>query len=111
MYTSSKENELWTEIDNERLRRLLAQEQVQAEARLKVPYCPQLFGKQPPIVLELSRVALAKYEVFLILAKIYAEAKGQEKTVMMYLQINGSVTILDPLTPSEQHSQFQLVKK
>jgi hypothetical protein len=56
----------------------------QVEARLKVPYRPQLFGKQPPIVHQLSRVALAKNEVFLILAMIYAEAKRQEKTVCTF---------------------------
>jgi hypothetical protein len=51
------------------------------EARLLVPYRPHLFGKQRPVVLELSRMALLKDEVFLILAMIYSEAKRQEKMV------------------------------
>lgn len=51
------------------------------EARLLVPYRPQLFGKQPPVTLELSRMALSKDEVFLILVMIYSEAKRQERMV------------------------------
>ena len=51
------------------------------EATFTVPYRPQLFGKTKPLVLNLSRVALAKDEVFLILVFIYCEVKRQEKTV------------------------------
>ena len=51
------------------------------EATFAVPYRPQLFGKKKPLVLNLSRVALAKDEVFLILVFIYCEIKRQEKTV------------------------------
>ncbi|KDR69742.1 hypothetical protein GALMADRAFT_160249 [Galerina marginata CBS 339.88] len=50
------------------------------EATFAVPYRPQLFGKTTPVVLSLSRVALAKDEVFLILVFIYCEIKRQEKT-------------------------------
>ncbi|KJA28853.1 hypothetical protein HYPSUDRAFT_33249 [Hypholoma sublateritium FD-334 SS-4] len=52
----------------------------EVEATLAVPYRPQLFGKTTPIVLSLSRVALAKDEVFLLLTFIYCEMKRQEKT-------------------------------
>ncbi|KAH9485877.1 hypothetical protein JR316_0002792 [Psilocybe cubensis] len=52
----------------------------QVEATLAVPYRPQLFGKLKPIVINLSRSALAKDEVFLILAFIYLEYRRQEKT-------------------------------
>jgi len=51
------------------------------EGKLLVPFRPHLFGKQPPVMLELSRTALSKDEVFLILAMIYLEAKRQEKMV------------------------------
>lgn len=51
------------------------------EAKLLVPYRPHLFGKQPLVTLELSRMALVRDEVFLILAMIYSEAKRQEKMV------------------------------
>ncbi|KIM36902.1 hypothetical protein M413DRAFT_448828 [Hebeloma cylindrosporum] len=50
------------------------------EATFTVPYRPQLFGKTKPLVLNLSRVALAKDEVFLLLVFIYCEIKRQEKT-------------------------------
>lgn len=53
----------------------------EVEATLTVPYRPQLFGKSKPIVINLSRTALAKDEVFLILAFIYCEYRRQEKTV------------------------------
>lgn len=36
------------------------------------------------MVLELSRVALAKDEVFLILAMIFSEVKRQERTVCTF---------------------------
>jgi len=49
------------------------------EATLSVPFRPQLFGKEKPVVLNLSRVALARDEVFLILVFIYGETKRQEK--------------------------------
>ena len=51
------------------------------EASLSVPFRPQLFGKAKPVVLNLSRVALAKDEVFLMLVFIYNETKRQEKMV------------------------------
>ncbi|PPQ83723.1 hypothetical protein CVT25_006127 [Psilocybe cyanescens] len=51
------------------------------EATLNVPYRPQLFGKSKPMVINLSRAALAKDEVFLILAFIYCEHRRQEKTL------------------------------
>ena len=53
----------------------------EVEATLAVPYRPLLFGKTTPVVLNLSRVALAKDEVFLLLTFIYCEMKRQEKTV------------------------------
>jgi len=49
------------------------------EATLSVPFRPQLFGKPKPVVLNLSRVALAKDEIFLMLVFIYNETKRQEK--------------------------------
>ncbi|KAF9553638.1 hypothetical protein CPC08DRAFT_767371 [Agrocybe pediades] len=51
----------------------------EVEATFTVPYRPQLFGKVKPIVLNLTRTALAKDEVFLILVFIYCEVKRQEK--------------------------------
>ncbi|KAF9043909.1 hypothetical protein BJ165DRAFT_175844 [Panaeolus papilionaceus] len=42
---------------------------------LTVPYRPKLFGKTTPVVLKLSRAALARDEVFLILAAVYSEVK------------------------------------
>ena len=51
------------------------------EAKFLVPYRPRLFGKQPPVTLEISRMALSRDEVFLILAMIYLEAKRQERMV------------------------------
>jgi hypothetical protein len=51
------------------------------EASFSVPFRPHLFGKSKPVVLNLSRVALAKDEVFLILVFIYGETKRQEKMV------------------------------
>ena len=51
------------------------------EATFSVPFRPQLFGKAKPVVLNLSRVALAKDEVFLMLVFIYNETKRQEKMV------------------------------
>jgi hypothetical protein len=56
----------------------------EVEARLLVPYRPHLFGRQPPVVLELSRMALVKDEVFLILCMIYSEAKRQERMVSLF---------------------------
>jgi hypothetical protein len=53
------------------------------EATLSVPYRPQLFGKPKPVVLNLSRVALARDEVFLMLVFIYNETKRQEKMVSL----------------------------
>jgi hypothetical protein len=53
------------------------------EATLSVPFRPQLFGKPKPVVLNLSRVALAKDEVFLMLVFIYNETKRQEKMVSL----------------------------
>ncbi|KAF8816002.1 hypothetical protein BYT27DRAFT_7185731 [Phlegmacium glaucopus] len=50
-----------------------------AAATLSAPFRPQLFGKTKPVVLNLSRAALAKDEVFLILVFIYGEMKRQEK--------------------------------
>lgn len=58
----------------------------EVEATLAVPYRPQLFGKTTPVVLNLSRVALAKDEVFLLLTFIYCEMKRQEKTVCHCLE-------------------------
>lgn len=55
------------------------------EATLSVPFRPQLFGKAKPVMLNLSRVALARDEVFLILALIYNETKRQEKMVSSIL--------------------------
>ncbi|KAF8872443.1 hypothetical protein CPB84DRAFT_1737610 [Gymnopilus junonius] len=52
---------------------------VEVEASFSVPYRPVLWGKVKPLVLKLSRVALAKDEVFLILVFIYSEIKRQEK--------------------------------
>lgn len=49
------------------------------EASLTVPFRPQVFGKPKPIMLNLSRVALARDEVFLMLVFIYNETKRQEK--------------------------------
>ncbi|KAF8190785.1 hypothetical protein BJ912DRAFT_1041807 [Pholiota molesta] len=49
------------------------------EATFSVPYRPQLFGKTKHLVLNLSRVALMKDEVFLILIFIYNEIKRQEQ--------------------------------
>ncbi|KAF8911698.1 DNA-directed RNA polymerase, partial [Gymnopilus junonius] len=43
------------------------------------PLPPSSMGKVKPLVLKLSRVALAKDEVFLILVFIYSEIKRQEK--------------------------------
>lgn len=51
------------------------------EATFSVPFRPQLFGKAKPVVLNLSRVALARDEVFLMLVFIYNETKRQEKMV------------------------------
>ena len=51
------------------------------EATFSVPFRPQLFGKAKPVVMNLSRVALAKDEVFLMLVFIYNETKRQEKMV------------------------------
>jgi hypothetical protein len=51
------------------------------EAIFSVPYRPQLFGKAKPVVLNLSRDALARDEVFLMLIFIYNETKRQEKMV------------------------------
>jgi hypothetical protein len=51
------------------------------EATFSVPFRPQLFGKSKPVVLNLSRGALAKDEVFLMLVFIYNETKRQEKMV------------------------------
>lgn len=51
------------------------------EAMFAVPFRPKLFGKAKPVVLNLSRGALAKDEVFLILVFIYCETKRQEKMV------------------------------
>ena len=51
------------------------------EATFSVPFRPKLFGKAKPVVLNLSRVALAKDEVFLMLVFIYNETKRQEKMV------------------------------
>ena len=51
------------------------------EATFSVPFRPQLFGKAKPVVLNLSRAALARDEVFLMLVFIYNETKRQEKTV------------------------------
>ncbi|KAF8161645.1 hypothetical protein B0H34DRAFT_388184 [Crassisporium funariophilum] len=49
------------------------------EATFSVPRRPQLFGRQKPLVLNLSRRALARDEVFLILVFIYGEMKRQEQ--------------------------------
>lgn len=51
------------------------------EGSFDVPYRPKLFGKTMPMVFQLSRKALAKDEVFLILVLIYSESKRQEKMV------------------------------
>ncbi|KIJ92944.1 hypothetical protein K443DRAFT_684900 [Laccaria amethystina LaAM-08-1] len=52
---------------------------VTVEGSFDVPYRPRLFGKTTPMVFHLSRKALAKDEVFLILVLIYSESKRQEK--------------------------------
>lgn len=51
------------------------------QATLSAPFRPHLFGKAKPVVLNLSRAALARDEVFLILVFIYGETKRQEKMV------------------------------
>ncbi|KAF9486052.1 hypothetical protein BDN70DRAFT_870566 [Pholiota conissans] len=51
----------------------------EVEAILTVPYRPHLFGKEKPVVLNMTRVALLQDEVFLILVFIYCEMKRQEK--------------------------------
>lgn len=53
------------------------------EATFSVPYRPQLFGKIKQVVLNLSRMALMKDEVFLILVFIYSETKRQEQMVRL----------------------------
>jgi len=58
---------------------LLSAKNSDIEATFSVPFRPQLFGKAKPVVLNLSRVALARDEVFLILVFIYGETKRQEK--------------------------------
>jgi len=55
-----------------------------AEATLSVPFRPKLFGKTKPVVLNLSRMALSKDEIFLILVFIYGETKRQEKMVCRF---------------------------
>lgn len=60
---------------------LFSEKDGRVEASFSVPFRPHLFGKSKPVVLNLSRVALAKDEVFLILVFIYGETKRQEKMV------------------------------
>lgn len=57
------------------------------EATLSVPFRPKLFGKPKPVMLNLSRVALARDEVFLMLIFIYNETKRQEKMVSQYFYL------------------------
>jgi len=49
------------------------------EATFSVPYRTHLFKKTKPLVMNLTREALARDEIFLILALIYCETKRQEK--------------------------------
>ncbi|KAF8816008.1 hypothetical protein BYT27DRAFT_6483579 [Phlegmacium glaucopus] len=55
-----------------------------AEATLSAPFRQQLFGKMKPMTLNLSRAALAKDEVFLILVFIYSQTKRQEKMTYVF---------------------------
>ncbi|KAF8630698.1 hypothetical protein AX17_005358 [Amanita inopinata Kibby_2008] len=48
-----------------------------------VPFRPHLIGKSKSLLLDLSRKALEKDEVFLILLLIYSEAKRQEEVNIM----------------------------
>jgi len=48
-------------------------------ASFTVPFRPKLFGKLKPPALHLTRTALAKDEVFLILVLIYSEARRQDR--------------------------------
>lgn len=50
-------------------------------AKFTVPYRPKLFGKLKPPTLHLTRTALSKDEVFLMLVLIYSEAKRQDRMV------------------------------
>lgn len=65
------------------------------EGKLSVPYRPHLFGKTKPVVLELSRTALKRDEVFLILTFIYCEVKRQEKTVRCIRPLIYAVILLN----------------
>ncbi|KAF8816006.1 hypothetical protein BYT27DRAFT_6483652 [Phlegmacium glaucopus] len=58
---------------------LLSAKNNDAEATLSVPFRSQLFGKTKPMVLNLSRTALAKDEVFLILVLIYSQTKRRDR--------------------------------
>ncbi|CAK5274795.1 unnamed protein product [Mycena citricolor] len=48
--------------------------------RFCVPSRPRLFSKTPPVLLHLTKTALAEDEVFLILVFVYCEARRQDKT-------------------------------
>lgn len=50
-------------------------------ASFTVPFRPKLFGKLKPPALHLTRTALAKDEVFLVLVLIYSEARRQDRMV------------------------------
>ncbi|KAJ6612655.1 hypothetical protein B0H10DRAFT_2051367 [Mycena sp. CBHHK59/15] len=55
--------------------------------RFSVPCRPHLFSKSKPVVLHLTKTALAEDEVFLILVFIYSQARRQDKTVCIYLNL------------------------
>ena len=80
---------------------LISEKNGDVEAILSVPFRPQLFEKEKPVVLNLSRVALSRNEVFLILVFIYGETKGQEKIVSWHLPCQPQ-RILELITTLEQ---------
>ena len=80
---------------------LLSEKNGDVEATLSVPFRPQLFGKEKPVVLNLSRAALARDEVFLILVFIYGETKRQEKMVSRQFSFQPQ-RVLELITTLEQ---------
>ncbi|KAF8878918.1 hypothetical protein BD779DRAFT_1803493 [Infundibulicybe gibba] len=49
-------------------------------ARFTVPFRPHLFSKPDPVILHLTKTALAEDEVFLLLILIYSESKRQDQS-------------------------------